>query len=63
MTEIDELLNLWRVNNLSCRRIKEYLIKNVIDLDEVSEKLEDINETIKISLVSDLNLYLKILKK
>lgn len=42
-TELRELLILWSYNDLSCRKIKEHLRENGIDLKNIEDKLEELN--------------------
>lgn len=49
-TELRELLILWNYNDLSCRKIKEHLRENGIDLKNIGDKLEELNTIIKNSL-------------
>ena len=48
--ELRELLTLWSYNDLSCRKIKEHLRENGIDLKDIADKLEELNTIIRNSL-------------
>jgi hypothetical protein len=47
--ELDELNRLWSNNDLSCRKIKNYLLNNGIELDTTKREIHKLNKIIRIN--------------